>query len=148
MGEDNTKHGRFRIKSGGFFIAAATCAFFLSPMLNLASPFYLLIGGLILSVGVMSKYEKDVLNDKSGFTAFMAKWGVLGSYLLLVCVFSQAIYVDAERSKTCAILQESILNGNDKIPILENGRPAPHDAFSALGCRYQSEYLFGFYKTS
>lgn len=142
MAESNTRDGRFRTRSGGIFLAAATLAFFLSPVLPLANQFGLVGGGFALAVGLLALHARSVLNDTSKLTRFASRYFLMGGLLVLVGVFTQAVSVDHERALHCAELQRTMLGGNDALPALENGRSEPHDAFTALGCRYQSDYVF------
>lgn len=137
MAQHNTREGKFRTQSGGIFTAALIFAYFAAPLVSVANPTYLAIGGLVLSVGFISVYDRSVLLEHTRFKTACAYVGLIGGILILLITFAFAMVVDGARDKRCAILQKTMLEGRGKVPNTDDGRSPAHDAFAALRCRPQ-----------
>ena len=135
------KEAKFRASQGGFIIGAAILAWCVSPILPLAVPWSLALAGVLISLAMLSKYEKDVNGDTHPVTLFIAKRLFPAAYFLLVIVIVDATISSFEHSFDCRTLQTQMLDRQTGSETADKLKESAHDNFSALGCHYQATYL-------
>ena len=134
------KESRFKAGMGGLLAGAAIAVWCVTPILPLANSALLALAGVLLSVGVLAKYEIAVNGDTSSKARRASKL-FFPSYLLLVLVIGDAVVSSVEKSFECEELQRQMLDKQQGSAIADKAKAAAHDPFSALGCQYQARYL-------
>lgn len=136
MAASDTREGKFRRGLGGVAIGSAIGAFFVSPLLPLANPAMLAVGGILCGVSVFALYQMavyPVTEARSRRLVFAT--APIGLALLMFALFGAA-WADFQRHDVCASLQREMLTGRAKgAAAPPPGRSEAKDAFQALGCR-------------
>lgn len=136
MAQHNTREGKFRTNMGGTFLSAAIAAYLLSPLIAKSNPVLLAIGGIALAIGWDSLYERSVMQNRTRRHYYKTLISLVAGMILLVLTLGYTGWEDTVRQwNRCARLENAMLNGRGKTPDPNDGRSAPHDAFTALGCR-------------
>lgn len=132
MAQVDTRAGRFQTSIGGLVLASIVMAFFLGPLLRLANPIVLGVGGFLLGAGLFAEYQVAILTTLNPKLTWLGRGlGGLG-LVVLIWAFSYALANSGDLDKECLRLQKTMLEGGKAQPY---GRA--HDAFGALGCRPQ-----------
>lgn len=131
MSDANRKQERFRRDIGGLLLAGVAVGFFASPLMRLANPISLFIGGMLLGPALFFAYQTRVIQAGRFLMRLAWCFGVAGGCLLgwtFIDAARSAAWLDVE----CDKLQLAMDRGTTERFV---GQPDAKDRFAAYGCQ-------------
>lgn len=131
MSDANRKEERFRRNIGGLLLAGVTIAFFLTPLMRLANPIALVVGGVAAGWALFIAYQTLVIDASRALTRQLWVFG-LSAVGLLGWTFGDAAMTAAWLDRECLTLQLAMDRGTTDKPV---GQADAKDRFAAYGCQ-------------